>query len=545
MIDSNIDMNSSSISRIKALVELYEGSTLVTTCSCADVLQNFTVERYGEDGKFFGSCIGQKLKIELIDLYRVLNITKNYSVKVAYEVGTERVYPYPTFYVDEVVRDEDTNNISVVAYDKLYAAEGLSVADLVLPADNYTMVDVADACAALLGCGIYYRSIPPTTDAALLHVYSSGMNTNGNETVREILKRIAEVLGANCYIGAAADGDEIVFHRLDKYTEPVLTIQKSDYFELKTEAARRLGQLCHTTELGNNIETSLLNEGDETQYIRNNPFLEAIQNETDGDTTLASFLEDTLLPLVAVDSIPITPFYCDWNGNLLLEIGDMIELTTEDDNTVISYVLNNTITYDGTYNEILEWSYDVDETETASNPSSLGEILNKTFAKVDKQAREIELVASTANANSANITSLLLDVEGIRTTVSETTDTLNNTNEKIGELTKSVETKVSADQVSIAIREELDTNGVDKVTTSTGFTFDEEGLTVSKSDSSIATQITEDGMRVYREGQEVLTVDNQGVLAEDLRAITYLIIGSNSRFENYQVNRTACYWIGG
>ena len=38
--------------------------------------------------------------------------------------------------------------------------------------------------------------------------------------------------------------------------------------------------------------------------------------------------------------------------------------------------------------------------------------------------------------------------------------------------------------------------------------------------------------------------DNLGVKAEDLHATTYLIIGNNSRLEDYNTNRTGCFWIG-
>jgi hypothetical protein len=85
---------------------------------------------------------------------------------------------------------------------------------------------------------------------------------------------------------------------------------------------------------------------------------------------------------------------------------------------------------------------------------------------------------------------------------------------------------------------------VNEVTTTTGFTFNADGLTVSKSGSEMTTQITEDGMRINKGSEEVLKVDNVGVKAEDLHAITYLIIGKNSRFEDYESNRTGCFWIG-
>jgi hypothetical protein len=108
----------------------------------------------------------------------------------------------------------------------------------------------------------------------------------------------------------------------------------------------------------------------------------------------------------------------------------------------------------------------------------------------------------------------------------------------------SVDTKITPDDLTIAINQVVEA-GSTKVTTSTGFTFDDTGLTVSKSGSEMTTQITEDGMTVFRDGDEVLTADNTGVKAENLHATTYLIIGKNSRFEDYEDNRTGCFWIGG
>lgn len=106
-----------------------------------------------------------------------------------------------------------------------------------------------------------------------------------------------------------------------------------------------------------------------------------------------------------------------------------------------------------------------------------------------------------------------------------------------------VDAKMSAEDVNISITKALE-NGVDKVTTTTGFTFNSEGLHINKANSDITTTINEDGMRVYKNNTEVLVADNQGVRAEDLHATTYLIIGNNSRLEDYESSRTGCFWIG-
>jgi hypothetical protein len=55
------------------------------------------------------------------------------------------------------------------------------------------------------------------------------------------------------------------------------------------------------------------------------------------------------------------------------------------------------------------------------------------------------------------------------------------------------------------------------------------------------------GMYVKRGNENMLTANNKGVDAVNLHAKTYLIIGEGdgrSRFEDYSINRTGCFWIG-
>ena len=122
-------------------------------------------------------------------------------------------------------------------------------------------------------------------------------------------------------------------------------------------------------------------------------------------------------------------------------------------------------------------------------------------------------------------------------------DTVNN----VKNIEKSVETKISPEEASIIVKTEIDQYGTSKVVTKTGFTFNDEGLTISKTGREMSTNIDEDGMSIFKNNEEVLTADNQGVNAYNLHAKTYLIIGNTSRFEDFTKNgkkRTGCFWIG-
>lgn len=85
-------------------------------------------------------------------------------------------------------------------------------------------------------------------------------------------------------------------------------------------------------------------------------------------------------------------------------------------------------------------------------------------------------------------------------------------------------------------------------TKKTSYKFDTEDLTIEKSGSELKTKINEDGMKVYKNDEEMLSANNKGVDAVNLHAKTYLIVGNNSRFEDYEnesgKQRTACFWVG-
>jgi phage minor structural protein len=153
--------------------------------------------------------------------------------------------------------------------------------------------------------------------------------------------------------------------------------------------------------------------------------------------------------------------------------------------------------------------------------------------------------ADQISASEYRMQSLITQTaEGINAEVSSIKATADGAAEQIVELETKVAASMTSEQVNLAISTEMG-KGASKVSTETGYTFDNEGLTVEKSNSEMKTQITEDGMTVYKNGEEVLRANNQGVVATDLRARTYLIVGNNSRFEDMpEGNRTGCFWIG-
>ena len=506
----------SPVRQLKGKVELYEGSTLLNSFLYTDRLKSFEIDRAGV-GKFFGYGVSQKANIKLIDKNIELNITTSNSFKLYLGADDDYITSYPTFYVTEVNRDENTGELSITAYDKLKDSSEITVADIPI-AEQYVIDDYVRECAALLGLSYEWIGV----DGEQGIYYESGANLEGSETIKEVLDAIAEVTQAIYYINAAG---ALVFKRLDRDGEAAAALTRDNYFTLDSKTNRRLSTIASITELGDNVTASLDAIGT-TQYIKDNPFIELRE---DAAAILTNALDN-------IGGLTINQFSCKWRGNYLVEIGDKLAITTKDGSIVYSYLLNDKSSYNGSFSQVSEWSYEEQE-DTSGNPTTLGEALKETFAKVDKANKKIDLVVGKTDANEQAITNLQLDTDSIRATVEET-------NADVEALTNRVEATMTSEEVKLEIEKSL--GEVEKVTTSTGFTFDADGLTVNKNNSEMSTTITEDGMTVYRDSDEMLKANNLGVKAVNLHANTYLIIGTNSRLEDYDGgSRTGCFWIGG
>ena len=124
----------------------------------------------------------------------MIDIKKGQGLEAVFGVENEYLYTCPIFYIEEVTRDENTNGLTIVAYDALYNAANHKVSELKLTAP-YTIRSFAHACG-------YLFSLPvKIEDNALFDVtYPTGANFEGTETIREALDDIAEATGTVYFI---------------------------------------------------------------------------------------------------------------------------------------------------------------------------------------------------------------------------------------------------------------------------------------------------------------------------------------------------------
>jgi hypothetical protein len=508
MLNGNTNIFTSNVRRFVGKAELNGDAFLHN-----ENLVSFTLTRLG-DTRFFGYGVSATSKVKVLDKDRVAE----YAVGDSVNLYLDEVKFAPTLYVSGTQRNENNNELTITAVDKIDEASKHTMAAIQL--SSYTIGELAEAIANYLGLGISLDSNAIEFDLS----YETGANFDGSETLREALDDIAEATGTIYYISA---NDDLTFIRLNT-NEPTWHIDRSNYFNLKTQPSLTLEALAATTELGDNV---VAGEG-VSEVLKDNAFLDLREDVAD---ILEGLLSEVSNPLT------MTPFEVSWRGNYLLEPGEFIAVEV-DGGFLPAYFINDTLTYTGGLSQKTSWSLKAKETGH-KNPTTLGEAIKETYARVDKANKRVDIVVSESQGYNSRISTLELNLDSIEASVSNTEERLDDVNGDVSTLTEKVNAAITPDDLTIEVQKQIE-NGVNKVETTTGFTFNEEGLTVSKTGSEITTTITEDGMKVSKSGDEVLRADNEGVKAIDLHAETFLIIGRNSRLEDYG-SRTGCFWIGG
>lgn len=135
------------------------------------------------------------------------------------------------------------------------------------------------------------------------------------------------------------------------------------------------------------------------------------------------------------------------------------------------------------------------------------------------------------NADTAGRAAQLeLDLEGLRGQVSRQEGSLSQL------------TQLQQDAASLKLQVQTLQADSGRVVTSTGYSFSEEGLRISKAGQEMESLVDHTGLYVSRGGQVILQAGNRGVTAVDVTVGNYLVVGGHARFEDYD-GGTACFYI--
>lgn len=474
----------------------------------------------------FGSCEASVLKFKIANT--ISNLKGKEITASEFLNGNEDVaFQFGKYKIQSDVASGDRNYRNVTAYDAMYDIINADVSEwynaLEFP---MTQKEFRDSFFEYLE--VEQEETELIHDDLEIEKTISGTGISG----KTIITALCELNGVFGHINR--NGNFVYVSLAEEFSE---TIEKeycisAEYEDFETSLISKLQIRKGENDIGTIV-------GDGTNcYIIDDCFL-VYGKTTEEMESIAN------ITFKKIKNISYTPFKGKIKGNPCFEVGDAVVLQTEK-KEIKSYILTRT----------LSGIQGLEDSVESKGVLEYEEKVNSSRKEIQQIKGKTNVLERTLESTRSEIT----DIEaGLNTKIEQNTETINasvqrietSTNEAIESvngdietLTKKVEATMTAEDVKLEIQSELD-NGVDKVTTSTGFTFNDVGLTVSKSDSEMSTQITEDGMAVRKNDETVLTANSNGVDATNLHATTYLIIGENSRFEDYGNGRTGCFYIGG
>lgn len=471
----------------------YDGSLLRTVMKCLDI--ELDTELLENPGAIAGIAIAGEAVAGVLEVNDKNTIrSSQFGVKAPGDTDYSYI-EFGSYIIKEVTKDEEQQTIHLECYD--YMLQSMIPYDLALDySAGVTVKAFLDAICDRLGWTKGYTTFHNSD------VLIDEEKYDASDTFRDVLDEIAQVAGG--MIGLIGSELRIIY--------PTDTGEVIDEENLKTlKIGKRYGPvnsvvLSRTPQEDNIYKKdadSIASHGLTEIRIENNQIIDSHREDfMDG---ICDALFGLSFELYELDSFGIG----------YLSFGDIFALKTADgvEHSALMLCNDMQITQGVSETSKLEEPEVTNTDYTAA--STTDKALRKTILRVDKQDNKI-------------------------TALAERTDTLES---GLADVTRKAELTISPEDVNIKISEAID--GIDAIETSTGYTFNKDGLNIHKDGEEMHNTLDNTGMYVRRSGTDVLTANNDGVNAINLTARQFLIVGGNSRFEDYPGNRTACFYIGG
>lgn len=255
-----------------------------------------------------------------------------------------------------------------------------------------------------------------------------------------------------------------------------------------------------------------------------------------GNYLLSAKTADSLVPVAQtlfekLKNVEYTPASFSVSASLKIKVGDIVKVSDPDGKEYTVYVMKKS--QSDSRDSVYCTGNRTRSSSTAVNSQSFKALAGKVLEiKTDVEGIKVE------NRDAAGkLAAIELNVDKISSKVLANESDVSDLKQRMTEVTQ------TAGSLNVTVSNILQ-NGVDKVTTSTGYTFNKDGLNISKQGEEMKNKLDNTGMYVTRSGQPILTANNKGVEAVDVTVKNFLIIGDNSRFEDFD-GGTACFYIGG
>ncbi len=408
---------------------------------------------------------------------------------------------FGTFTVVEAEYSDESSSVKLICYDKMISAMRTYVkfADFT---KTVTLGSFLEQLCSQIGLTLTTKAFT-NSDVVL----DGEKYDDGQYTYRDVLTEIAQAAGGT--IAIINDAVSVIYP-----TETNETISPDNLSAIAI--SDQYGPI-NSVVIARTPQEDNLYKQDETAA----DFHEIkIENNQLMDTHRDDFIDGIYNALHGLTFFPceISSFGC-----CLFDIGDRFTLETLDGSVYSTIMLGNNIEITQGIQETIKSVIPEGTKTDYSTASKTDRVINQTVLRVNKQAQTIEAF------------------------VSKTEQDINGLAGEIGDITKRVSATMTADAIEFLVQQKVD--GKQSIETSTGYTFDEDGLRIKKSGDEMENLLDNSGMYVKRGSEEILKANNEGVEAINLTARQFLVIGTHSRLQDYtdssNKRRTACFWIGG
>lgn len=253
-----------------------------------------------------------------------------------------------------------------------------------------------------------------------------------------------------------------------------------------------------------------------TYIITGNPLLSAQSGET--------LLEVAQVLYGLLNPIQYTPCKVSLAAGLHLQPGQILHVTDSQGQSFDMYIMQKE--QSGQRDTLECTGAQCRDNTTAVNDRYLKALSGKVLElRTDVDGLKVK------NADAAGRTTQLeLDLEGLRGLVRQQENGIAQV------------TQLQQDARSLRLQIQQLADNADRVVTSTGYSFTEDGLRIAKSGQEMESLVDHTGLYVRRSGALILQAGNRGVTAVDVTVGNYLAVGEHARFEDYE-GGTACFYI--
>ena len=513
---------------LKTLLVLPDGTELSSGVRNTDNVKSASRTNSVNNGTelTLGSVCASVLDVKISVLDGSLSIAESSDITV-YEVDDSENKTKIGLYRVEKPTRSSANTYKITSYDHIVKLDkDVSEWFNALDAWPYTLYDFAKLLCE--ECGLVLKNETLINGEHLIQKFSASGITG---------RRLMEYVGQVCcrFGRVTTDGQfEFAWYQTGKsITTSEFYLNSLTYEDYSTQLIERVQ--VRTTR--NDVGTIYPQTGSNTYVIEGNPLLIA-ESAEDLQTVVQTIYEE-------LSGITYTPCKCSLFYPSGVDVGDIVTITDRNGVSITTYVMSSviegqkqTIQCVGSYSR---------ESVTFKNNENLDDLTGRV-TEIEKTVEGLRVTVSQVQTEqdetTRKISELQVTADGLSSEVSKQTQEMENIR------TDMTSIQQSADEISLKVQDIQD-NGVSKVTNEFGLTINESDVTIHRSGSDMTNSLNETGMYVVRnKGQSneqvMLKASADGVKATDVTVNNYLIIG-HSRFEKYtrgtDTERTACFWV--